>query len=159
MATTGLPPAVSDPTTSRDGSADGESDGDPAGSGSALDRLLGGPTDEDHPGPGVPDRPGPDPPDVGLDSPTDVDVPAGLRTTFWTQVLLVKVGLLAAALGAMLAGFRGDWRGVVLVVGGLVLVARAFQRARDYEHPSSDEERPSQDTSPPDDERSSSDEG
>ncbi len=151
---------MSDPSTSRDGSADEESDGDPAGSGSALDRLLGGPTDEDHPGPGVPDRPGPDPPDTRLSPQSDVDVPAGLRTTFWTQVFLVKVGLLAAALGAMFLGFRGDWRGAVLVVGGVVLVARAFQRARNYEHPSSDDDHSSDDGySSPDSKHPSPDDG
>lgn len=127
-----------DAPSSPEGSSDDES-GESA-PGSLLDWLLGGPTRADRPGPDPPDRPGPSVEVPAVDeTPTTADVPAGLQVRFWTLVLVVKVGLLAVALGGMLAGFRGDWRGGVLAVGGAALVVRAFQRARAYEGSASED--------------------
>lgn len=128
--------ASSDSAGSNPETADPSSDGTADAAGSTLGGPgPGGRTDPDRPGPDPPGRPGP-----SVDVPTAPDLPAGdevpadVQRAFWTLVLVVKVGLLAVALGAMLAFFRGDWRGGVLVAGGAVLVVRAFQRARAFEH-------------------------
>lgn len=100
---------------------DDEPEANDDGLAGTVDALLGGP------GPGsAPER--------DLDPAADADVPGRLRARFWVVVAVVNVGVLAAALGAMLVAFRGDWGrgGPLLLVGGLLL-ARAYQRVRAFE--------------------------
>lgn len=89
--------------------------------------------------------PEPDPPSLGP-GPPEVDVPevetsdalAGdvdpeLARTFWRLVLVLDVGLLAVALGAMFVYFRGNWeRGLALAGFGVAVLAYGAVQYRRY---------------------------
>lgn len=70
--------------------------------------------------------------------PDESEVPKAVRTTFWKAVLLVKIALLALAVGAMLAYFRGEYAfaagllGVALLAGGrAALIVRGYDGTDD----------------------------
>jgi len=96
------------------------------------------PHEPDDPGEGNPhdigpsvDVPEPDVPSAPDDSSTDV--PPELAHAFWTTVALVKVGMLAVAVGTMFVVFLDDLRrGGGLVVVGLAAFALAYRRYRGY---------------------------
>ena len=57
--------------------------------------------------------------------------PEPVRRRFWAIVLLLNAGILAVSLGVMLAGFRGQYRDAVLLIGGgLVVLYGAYRRYR-----------------------------
>lgn len=66
------------------------------------------------------------------------DVPADVAGAFWGVFFIVKIGVLAAAIGPMLVFFEGEWMwgGGLFVLGVLAFVRaysryRAFKRSRD----------------------------
>jgi hypothetical protein len=63
------------------------------------------------------------------DAALDPEVSPELRRDFWTQVLVFNVALLAASLGALLIGFRGQWR-----LGGGLLAVGAASFLHGYHH-------------------------
>lgn len=76
----------------------------------------------------------------GSDGDADADVAAALTDTpretllaFMIVAVLVHGGLFAAALGAMLVGFRGQWTvGGALTVGGVTALGLAVVTYRRY---------------------------
>lgn len=68
------------------------------------------------------------------DLPDASDVPADVKRTFWLAVLLLKVGVIAIALGCMLAYFWG-WttRGGLLVLAGVLAVADVAVRVHRFD--------------------------
>ena len=80
-----------------------------------------------------------------LPDPADVD-PA-IQTAFWAAVVYANVALFGVSLGAMLIGFRGQWRwGGAAVLVGLLAAVRTYQTYRAFRNRDRDEgEEPSPD--------------
>lgn len=71
----------------------------------------------------------PDPPEL----PDPDEIPADLQRTFWSTVAAANVGLLAASLGVMLVGFRGQWReGGALIVLGVAALGWTYYKYRAF---------------------------
>ncbi|MDZ7701027.1 MAG: hypothetical protein U5J98_02565 [Halobacteriales archaeon] len=89
----------------------------------------------DDPWPEEPDDPFPDPGDpesrFDLTIPDGADAPTGLQRAFWGLVAVFNVALFAAALGALLIAFRGQWDlGGSLLAAGAVLFGYGVYRYR-----------------------------
>lgn len=68
-----------------------------------------------------------------VDIPDETDADPVLQRKFWWLVVVFNVALGAASVGAMLAGFRGNWDlGGSLLAAGLILFAYGFLRYRTY---------------------------
>lgn len=66
---------------------------------------------------------------------TENEVSAEVATAFWGVVLIVNIGLFAAALGPMLVFFNGQWElGGGLTVFGLLALGHAYSRYRTFKH-------------------------
>ena len=83
--------------------------------------------DEPDLGPDIPDVAPPDDGGLGPEG-----TPPALLKSFWSLVLLFNVGLLAASLGMLLIGFRGNWQlgGALFLVGVLALARGVFSYRR-----------------------------
>ncbi|ESP88391.1 DUF7322 domain-containing protein [Candidatus Halobonum tyrrellensis] len=115
-------------------------DEDREGSGSAADPVeasVDAETPEntvDVPEVDVPEVDGPSVPDPadGLADPSSVD--STVSGPFVTAVVYANVALFGVSLGAMLLGFRGQWRwGGAAVLVGLFAAVRTYQTYRSFE--------------------------
>lgn len=88
----------------------------------------------DDPWPEEPEDPYADPESAfDLEIPDGTDVSRELYRAFWGLVVVFNLGLFAAALGAMLLAFRGEWLlGGGLLAGGLGALGLGVHRYRVY---------------------------
>lgn len=66
-----------------------------------------------------------------VDTPNASNAPTRLKYQFWSLVVVFNAALLAASIGVMLVGFRGDWHlGGQLFAAGVVLFVYGVYRYR-----------------------------
>ncbi|PSQ65459.1 MAG: hypothetical protein BRD24_06895 [Halobacteriales archaeon SW_9_67_24] len=79
---------------------------------------------------------GPDEPSVSIPDTSDADASPELLRAFWGSVFAIKIGVIAATLGALMGYFRGRWRLAGLGIAiGVVALANAYRRYRGYQKP------------------------